>query len=332
MTQYDDTRVITLLREVPLPPAPPDRLTQVGRRARAHESRAMTGVAGALALVLVAGLFGLSSLRGDDAGRQVLTVAGAAQATTDAGSARITMRMTFDGLPVPEGTPSSSLVTLTGVVDFVREAMLLRGSIAGQTVEIRALGKDSWQRTVGRSDAKWEHSTTENDDEFARIDPTTLLTALTAAGETLGTTRQGDRTVFRMRVPSDFFNETAPAEGLMDVRVTVDPDGLVRELVFVADQGDGVRVTSAMTFDDFGVAVDVRPPPAGQVVTRPSGSDSGSGTGELHSEVTVGGTAPSMPPEQACAMLASLQQQADAETQEAMAPMLAELREQCAKK
>ena len=332
MSPYDDTRVITLLREVELPPAPPDRLTQVGRRARAQESQAMTGLAGLLAVVLVGAVLAVGSLRGDDAGRQVLTVAGAAQATTDAGSARITMRMTFEGLPVPDGMASSQQVALTGQLDFVRKAMVLRGSLAGQRVEIRAIGKDTWQRTGGQPDAKWEHSTTDaSDDEFARLDPATLLSSLSAAGKTVSTTRKGDRTVFRLQVPSDFFAEAAPDTRLMDVRVTVDADNLVRELSAIDDEPRGARITTAITFDDFGVEVDVQPPPADQVVEQTDVSGTHSGSADMGSEITVEGGAPPMPPEQACAMLASLEQQ-DAKTREAMAPMLAELRKQCAKK
>jgi hypothetical protein len=333
MTMYDDERVVTLLREVDLPPAPADRLTQVGRRVRARESRLMSGLAGVLALVLVGGVFGAASLRGDDDDSQVLTVAGAAESTAEAGTARVTIRIDLAGLEA--GLPAGAGFLpkdphLTGLVDFVHERFTLRGNITGLQMEQRGIGKDRWERISG---GKWEHTTdTSSDGGFDEIDPSRLLSELTSRGKTLSTTRRGDRTVFRIRAPRDLFDQGDPTPGSTDVRLEVDGDQRVRELSFSEGQPGTGTVTITIAYDDFGIDVDVRPPPADQIV---EGHASSSGSTEAHQEVTITGSAVPIPPEQACAMLHQLEQQGGAmsdEQKQAFDRMIAEIRKQCSNK
>ena len=327
MTRYDDDRVVTLLREVDLPAAPADRLTQVGRRARARESRMMTGLAGVLAIVLVGGVLGVTSLRDSPAGGDALTVAGAVDSTTDAGTARVTIRIDFSGLEasMPAGMELPRDPHLSGLVDFVHQRFVLRGNLTGQATEQRGIGRDRWDR-VGAG--RWEHSTDPSSGDFDDVDPSTLLSKLTTSGKTLSTSRKGDRTVFRLRVPQQAVFGSGQEPGTVDATVEVDDQGLVRELATTTASA-GVSITFTISYDDFGIDVDVQRPPADQVVERPRSQGSG-GSVELDGEVS------SETPESACAMLPTLEQQRSAGTDEqqkrAFEQMVAALRKKCAEK
>jgi hypothetical protein len=331
MTRYDDDRVVTLLREVELPAAPPDRLTQVGRRARARESRLMSGLAGVLALVLAGGAVGVASLRGDDKGQDALTVASAAQSTADAGSARVTIRLDMRGLQasLPAGVALPKDPHLSGVVDFAHRRFALRGNLTGIQMEQRGIGQDRWER-IGNG--TWEHSTeTSSDDSFDQVDPSRLLAKLTSKGKTLSTERHGDRTVFRIQVPPDVLTGENPGGASTVARVEADSDQRVRELTFTEGPPGGPSLAFTMTFDDFGVDADIRPPPADQVVEAPKPGATGS-----QGEVSITGSATPMPPEQACRAVATVEQQrasmTDEQQQKAFDQLLVELRKQCGRK
>jgi hypothetical protein len=264
MTMYDDSRVVTLLREIDPPLGPPDRLQEVRRRAHRQESRRTTALAGVLAVVLGAGV--LSAFHfGDRGGTQILTVAGAADATAAARTARVTMRLTFAGADAAAlGTGS---YTLSGPVDFEHQRFSLKGTLAGQGFELRGIGKDQWTTQLGITGKKWTHSTDDDRGRgFEQIDPARLLDLLTSKGEQVSRKVVGDRTVFVLRVPSDVLTPGAPTEGgPMEVTVAVDENGLVRTLETTSESGTSVEVKIFMSYDDFGIAVDVQPPPPGEV-------------------------------------------------------------------
>src|SRR5205085_1276854 len=149
-------------------------------------------------------------------------------------------------------------------------------------------------------------STEDSSDEgLDQLDPGTMLARLTSGGRTLSTSRVGDRTVFRLRVPSKLVFETGDGSQPIDVRVEADADGRVRSLSTAEGQPATGSVKITVTFDDFGVDVDVRPPPANQVVEKPVTSSSpsvgeSSGSVQLDSGQTGFGTAAPMSPQQAC--------------------------------
>jgi hypothetical protein len=110
-----------------------------------------------------------------------------------------------------------------------------------------------------------DDSTSAND--FADVDPSRLLDRLTEQGTQISRKEVGDRTVFVLRVPADVLGSSGtPAGAKATVSVSVDSADRVRTLTMDATPGDpGSQVSMTIGFDDFGVPVDVRPPPAGDV-------------------------------------------------------------------
>jgi hypothetical protein len=280
MTMYDDSRVVTLLREVDLPTAPPDRLGLVTRRARRHESRRATAMAGVMAVVLVAGVVSALQL-GHRGNTETLTVAGAAHATAAAHTARVTMALSFTG-SAAAGLADSSYI-LSGPVDFEHQRFALKGKLGGQAVELRGIGKDRWTTQLGIAGKKWSHTTDDTKGGgFEQVDPARLLDVLTSKGKQVSRQVVGDRTVFVLRVPADVLTPGASTEGgPQEVTVSVDGDGLVRSLETTVESGQSGEVKIRMSYDDFGIAVDVRPPPAEQV--QEAGDVGSSGTSEQFS-------------------------------------------------
>jgi hypothetical protein len=291
MTMYDDNRVVTLLREIDPPLSPPDRLQDVRRRARRGESRRASALAGVMAVVLAAGVIAAVQLPGR--GTEVLTVAGAAQTTTDAGSARVTIHLDLvglqAGLPADVQTELPKSMQMSGAVDFVHRRFVMRGSFSGEPFEQRGIGADRWDRT---NDGRWEHSTDSGPgNDFDLIDPSRLLSKLTSGGETLSTSRKGDRTVFRLRVPSKLLFDGDGGDGAIDVRVEADDDGRVRTLSTTVRQPSAGGFAITVTFDDFGIDVDVQPPPADQV-TEAGDNGGSSGTSQEFSGTTGSSSSP----------------------------------------
>ena len=257
---YDESHVVTLLREVEPPAAPPDRLREVTRRARAREARRATALATALGLVLVGGIAGAVSLAGK-ADREVLTVAQAAQTTAETGSARVTV-----SIDVPMGG-----FTLSGPVDFRDGRYALKGTFAGGTFEMRGIGKDRWTKAPGFvaevAGKPWLHSTEDQPvngpDSIAGAEPTKLLASLTREGKQLSRRQAGDRTVTVMEVPRRVLG--SGGDDRVRVRVEVDGEGRVRLLSYTDDDSGFGAAKMSMAYDDFGIDVDVRPPPADQV-------------------------------------------------------------------
>jgi hypothetical protein len=109
-------------------------------------------------------------------------------------------------------------------------------------------------------------------------DPTTLLTALKSKGDVLSTSQVGDRTRTVLRLPSEAFGMTfgsAPRSSTVDTTVDSDSDGRIR-LVTTETTAEGLgTMRVSVAYDDFGVGVDVQPPPADQVDETPAVSTSG---------------------------------------------------------
>ncbi|MCW2571918.1 MAG: hypothetical protein JWO88_1976 [Frankiales bacterium] len=275
MTMYDDDRVVTLLREVDLPLSPPDRLGQVTRRARGLESRRMSALAGVMALVLAAGVVSALSVH-NRSGTDQLTVAAAARATQDAGSARVTIRVTLAKSASPL-LPDGELLSMSGPVDFRQQKLAFKGSFSKAPIEMRAIGKDRWIKSPeallpGGAPAKpWVHSVevaSKGAADFASMDPARLLDVLTSKGTVVSRTQDGDRTKTVLRLPLDAFRTafgSSPPTVSADVTVETDASGRIRKTT--AETTLVGLGTSLMTisYDDFGIDVHVQPPPADQV-------------------------------------------------------------------
>jgi hypothetical protein len=322
MTMYDDSRVVTLLREIDPPLSPPDRLIEVRRRARRGESRRATALACVLALVLAGGVVSVINLGGRGK-TETLSVAGAANATTAAGSARVTFRAVVTKAS-QTAIPVGELMVLSGPVDFAREKFVLKGTFNGVGgIEERGIGKDRWTKyDMSKSpgaglaagvlpNAPWTHyrdNTPASDlAGVANGDPTTLLTALKSHGQVLSTSAVGDRTRTVLRLPSDAFGMTfgsALSTATVDTTVESDSDGRIR-LVTTETTAPGlgtIRVTVA--YDDFGVGVDVQPPPADQVQETPAVGSTGT-----TQQFSVGTSSSPADRKKACDMFTRIRQQ-----------------------
>jgi hypothetical protein len=250
-----------------------------------------------MAVVLAAGVVSALQL-GDRGNTEVLTVAGAAEATAAARTARVTMRMSFSESDAAALGGSSE--TLTGSVDFEHHRFTLKGKFVGVVTELRGIGKDRWIMQAGLpgldSGKKWVHNT-DTDAGFEEIDPAKLLDRLTSKGTVMSRKADGDRTAFVLRVPADVLTPGGPGaeDGAYDVvTLLVDADNRVRVLTTTLEAGTtgSGGVDLEMSYDDFGIEVDVRPPPADEV-QEASAAVSG-GTSESFS-VTSSGS--SMSPE-----------------------------------
>jgi hypothetical protein len=306
MTLYDEDRVVTLLREIEVPLGAPDRLGVVRRRARRQESRRLTALAGVLAVLLGAGV--VSALSFDDQdGVEQLSVADAARTTRAAGTARMTMHVTVTKSSQP-GFPTGDVISVSGPVDFRARRYLLKGSLMHRRVEIRGIDTDEWTKVdltgtvlgiAGEAPSKpWVH-TSQNTSEgslndLGELEPTHLLEALTTKGTTLSTSTTGDRVRTVLRVPADILGAlgTEAAARTVDVTVESDGAGLIRELTYVQEVPGLGSLRASIAYDDFGIEVDVQPPPAGeigdpaQILGGPLGEHGGEG--ELSQEACAG--------------------------------------------
>jgi hypothetical protein len=270
MTMYDDNRVVTLLRDIEPPLSDPDRFVHVSRRARRSESRRASALAGVMAVVLMAGVVSALSLHDRD-GTEVLSVADAAAATSAARTARVTLDVSFSGAGAEAAALAGGPASWSGPVDFERHRFALKGRFGGTDSEMRGIGNDRWVLQPGLPGKKWVHSTeSEGDTGFEQIDPAKLLGVLTSKGTELSRKVDGDRTVFVLKVPANVLSPggTGQDEAAPDVlTVTVDASNRVRVLTTTLDQGapGSVSVKLRMAYDDFGIDVDVQPPPSDQV-------------------------------------------------------------------
>jgi len=318
MTMYDDDRVVALLRDIDVPTAPPDRLGQVSRRARAHETRRSSLVAGSMALVLVGGIIGAVSLHGRS-NEQVLTVADAARATQNAGSARLTLRISVTRSTNPL-LPVGDLMRLSGPVDFRHLRYQLTGTFQKSAIEVRGIDRDEWTKAdlsgsflaiagaAGASQKPWTHSIRKTTGSVLEtVDPTELLDALTTKGTTLRRTTDGDRTKTVLQISEDVLGAGAAGAG-KDVELTVesDADGRIRLLSYDTDTSGLGTTRATIAYDDFGIDVQVSPPPADQV------QEGSAVTGSDAQTKTFSGTVGSSPADRqrACDMLTTFERNA----------------------
>ena len=106
-----------------------------------------------------------------------------------------------------------------------------------------------------------------------------------------------------MRVPEGVLSGIADQTNLVDVTVSVDDGDLIRsESYQTAAAGASVRLT--MRYDDFGIDVDVQPPPADQVQESPAVAPGGH---VVQSVPLTGSTTPA-DKQRACDLLKSLEQ------------------------
>jgi hypothetical protein len=239
----------------------------------------MSALAGVMAVVLVAGVVSALSLRnrGDV---QELTVADAVTSTQAAGSARMTMRLVVTRSSQAL-LPPGELMTLSGAIDFRHVRYTMKGTFNREPMELRGIGNDQWSRVelpaafaaAGSTPAKpWIHTTRVAPkaalDDISKIDPSTLLDLLTSKGTTVSSSSSGDRTRTVLRLPADAFGGTfgSPRSGQsLDVTVESDASRRIRLMTFASDVPDLVSMSVSVAYDDFGVVVDVVPPPADQV-------------------------------------------------------------------
>jgi hypothetical protein len=298
MTMYDEDRLVTLLRDVDLPQAPPGRLMEVTRRARRNDSRRASVLATVMAVVMLAGVVSALSLQ-DRSDVQELTVADAARATQDMGSARVTVRVVLTR-SASAFLPVGELIAMTGPVDFRHQKLALKGTFSRAPIEMRALGQDRWikspESTLGSTGSKpWVHSVesaSKGASDFANMDPSRLLEVLTAEGSVVSRTRDGDRTTTVLRLPPAAFRTafgSAAASG-SDVSVVTDGEGRIRETTAETTMRELGTQRMTVSYDDFGIDVDVQPPPADQV-------REGTDTGSTGSSQQLSGTVSSSSPE-----------------------------------
>ena len=235
-----------------------------------------TAVAVGLAVVLAGGA--VAAVRLADRNQDVLTVAQAARTTTATGSARVTVRIAGEvGFQ------------LSGPVDFARDRYALSGTIGGRAYEMRGIGPEQWTRQeLGPTGDTWIHMSLPESyraDGMTGAEPSRMLELLTREGEQLSRRIEGDRTVLVIRIlRSELSSSDADQEEeKVDVTVEIDDEQRVRRLAF--DPSASGEAATTITYDDFGVEVDVQPPPPGEVAEMPDLLGRTSGDGPFREEM-----------------------------------------------
>ena len=243
---------------------------EIGTAATRASQRSGSGgvavVATGLAVVLLGGV--LSAGLMPEPREDVLTVAQAAQTTAATGSARVTIRTVLGGSP-PE------TFEMSGPVDFARNRYSLTGTFGGGSFEMRGIGREQWtkQDALGGVAGKpWVHMTLPESGEqpgfVSGAEPSRMLELLTREGRQVSRRTVGDREVLVIQVPlNEMLEPEAASRPGPDVEVTVEVDqqDRVRRVAF-DPAGAGLESgATTLSYDDFGIEVDVRPPPADQV-------------------------------------------------------------------
>jgi len=265
----------------------------------AHEERAERSVfvlpllAAALILALI-GVIGVA-LDGGDGGTiedPAALIRSAPDALEDAGSARMAMTMSMSG-----GGMSMD-VGGEGLVDFVSGAATFEMSIMGQTMEMRTDGQTLWMKMPSiampeGATGSWVEVPVAampgvpstgfpgaSSDGYVEV-----LRGLSGDVEDLGTEEVDgvDTHHYRFDVDVEAALEQLPAderaelEGSFDqlgtttfpIDLWITEDGLPIRQVMELDLGAlaGGTMTMQLDLSDFGVAVDVEPPPAEEVIS-----------------------------------------------------------------
>lgn len=247
-----DTRVVQLLRDVPLPDLSPDLHARVADRHRTDTRRRWSVVGAVLAVVLVSGSLVTLQLRPEPSSSSSL----ASVLGPPAGSAHLVLEGTR---PSSEGGGSfrqeGDVDLTTGDVSYTA-VVTVDGRETSQ--EWRQIGRDVWVRARGA--VTWTHLRLRR--AQSGFDPAAQVQKLRAGGGSLA--RLGREVVAGQRVTR--YAVTSPEGSAF----TEDPSDRVE--IGVDDQGRLVRAevrgatSYTMTLSRFGEAVDIAPPSAATVV------------------------------------------------------------------
>ena len=216
-------------------------------------------------------------------------LAAAAEATQDAGSARVemSMRMEFGGRTV--AADAKGEVDFDDARSHFRVAGVGAHAMAGE-FEVVSIGRSLFQRPVG--DAKWVRTTVDGPTGRSPFgtDPDELFTYLESVSEDV--TSLGEEIVDG--VPVTHLRATIDTSALEDVPSTaavrydpidvwIDDANRVRKMALDATvdgpEASGISTMSMTTrFWDFGVPVDVTAPPPEDVTDEPPSTPGGPGT------------------------------------------------------
>lgn len=245
--------VVDLLRDVPLPDDPFDRYAGVVAHRRTGDRRRYAVLGASLVTVLAVGAVAAVSLQPRPETADAASVLSASPTT-----ARTELRI---------GSGAQEQVA-TGLVDFAHHASVLLARGPFGVSETRQIGLDMWVKTPGFAIAAgkpWTHSVrrakSSSSLSFASPDADEVLTTLRTRGKL---TRVGPAEV-RGEATSEY---TARIDKAQEVEVFVDDQGRARRFRVTITLPSG-PVTLQQDLFDFGVAVDVTPPPADQVAEAP---------------------------------------------------------------
>jgi hypothetical protein len=206
----------------------------------------------AAAVLLVTGCGAVENERPD--------LANAVEQTRATESSRIEIR----GQEEAEG--NTVQITCTGAADYARKLLDISCEHDGEdnAFAMRAIAGAVYVRD-GDTHGKWQRFPDDEDEPVSELSPERLLSML--RGASVETERVGEEAVrgapavrYRLRVSceeaelTDCSGETAPVE------VWIGEDDVVRR-IWLEDAG----FNGTIEFFDFGVAVDMQPPPANQV-------------------------------------------------------------------
>jgi len=192
-------------------------------------------------------------------------LAKAVERTEATGSSRLEIR----ALEMEEGKTE---VKCEGAADYVRKRFRLECEdlAPDEVVEILVIAATMYIRGMENaglgSSNRWSRLPLEDDDPIFDFSPEKLLAMLRAASretERIGEEDvRGESTVrYRLMVNCEEAQLAGCPSDTAPVEVWIDDDGLVRR-ISVEDGGS----TATIEFFDFGVEVDVEPPPADQVL------------------------------------------------------------------
>lgn len=268
---------------------------RIVRRARMRRGAALVA-AGAAVAVLATVVYPRAADTFRGGGESPIRLAAVAEATEDAGSARMEMEMTM------EFSTRKTTMLATGVVDFERRLSELRMERAGAdgtvVMELLTIGDSAFERTVteGEEPSKWyemEFPGSTGAGALGSTDPSDFLSYLRSVAEEvtdLGTDVVDGVEVrhYRAELEMPTFAEAMPQGLEVDLEpmdVWVDSLGRLRRMAFGMTT-DGLTPGSegsmemTMRLWDFGVPVDVAAPSPEDVTDEPPEWAGSSSSGE----------------------------------------------------
>jgi hypothetical protein len=184
--------------------------------------------------------------------------------------------MTLKDSPQQSLIPGGFAVRMSGLVDFEHGRYALKGTNAGQQTETRVIGRDRWTKVpsplgFGAVGGKpWFHTVEKTSGLrsglLQDLDPTEVLQSLTSKGRVISEQQVGDRSRTVVRIPADVLGQSSSSSaGDIDVTTETDPQGRIRLTSAQIKEASIGTITTEVRYDDFGIKVDVQPPPADQV-------------------------------------------------------------------